>query len=387
MKRRLNLYGWILTAWAATGFAACSETAGTLAPDKDAPVQQEVIITAGTAAMTFEGLPSTRSIEPMGPESENPIKQLAVIQFDEEGNLLDLKSGGTGISSYFYWKDFTNDGELPGNLSITEEDDFRVPLYTGRQTRVCLLGNLSKEEVETLVTGTNGNPVNWAGFLEKTVEVDYILEQNDPDGEVGHVRQIHLFGYYEGVLGGNNQLDNGDTFVKMDFTLARLIARLELAIRLGEGVKLPDGYRIYFGLKGVEEEVYLFPNLERTSYVHKHVEVTPIDRTEEIRGGQNTFYFYVAPHLVLADSIAKATRLQIWCTTETNLQSLEDEDAHEVLICNDPLQETPTAAGSLWINRNSIYHMNLTLTYEGTKTQSKAGEEKTLVVPIIPPDK
>ena len=363
-----------MTAWAATGFAACSETAGTLAPDKDAPVQQEVIITAGTAAMTFEGMPSTRSIEPMGPESENPIKQLAVIQFDEEGNLLDLKSGGTGISSYFYWKDFTNDGELPGNLSITEKDNFRVPLYTGRQTRVCLLGNLSKEEVETLVTGTNGNPVNWAGFLEKTVEVDYILEQNDPDGEVGHVRQIHLFGYYEGVLGGNNQLDNGDTFVKMDFTLARLIARLELAIRLGEGVKLPDGYRIYFGLKGVEEEVYLFPNLERTSYVHKHVEVTPIDRTEEIRGGQNTFYFYVAPHLVLADSIAKATRLQIWCTTETNLQSLEDEDAHEVLICNDPLQETPTAAGSLWINRNSIYHMNLTLTYEGTKTRSKAGE-------------
>ena len=51
------------------------------------------------------------------------------------------------------------------------------------------------------------------------------------------------------------------------------------------------------------------------------------------------------------------------------------------------MQETPTAAGSLWINRNSIYHMNLTLTYEGTKTQSKAGEEKTLVVPIIPPDK
>ena len=120
-------------------------------PREEKMVQQEVLITAGTATMTLEGMPSTRSLEPMGPELENPIKHLAVIQFDEEGNLLRLNSDESAVHPYFYWRDFTDEGRLPGNLVITEADNFAVPLYIEGRTRVCLLGNLSEEIVDSLL--------------------------------------------------------------------------------------------------------------------------------------------------------------------------------------------------------------------------------------------
>ena len=381
--------------WLAAGTAACAGEGDTL-PRTQEMARQEVLITAGMATMVLEGMPSTRALEPMGPELENPIKQLAVIQFDEEGNLLRLNADESAEHPYFYWRDFTNGGELPGNLAITASDGFAVPLYTGLQTRVCLLGNLSEEEVNALTSLENGNPVRWADFLEKTVRVEYILEPDDPEGEVGHVRQIHLFGYYEGVLEGNNSLDDGGKFVSMDFTLARLIARLELDIRLGRDelgklIALPEGHHLYWGLKGVERDVYLFSEQSRASYVHDHVEILPIDRTVEMQeaGGEGMFYFYVAPHLVLAEHKQNATYLQIWCTTEDDpaevaKDTVIGEGYQEVLICNDPLQETPTAAGSLWINRNSIYHMSLTLTYEDSETRSKAGAGEARAVPVIP---
>ena len=369
MKTRLNTWCAAVLLVFAAGLGACEDNAEALREKE--PVRREVCVTASAAAMTWAEAPVSRSLEPMGPEMENPIKQLAVVQFDEEGNLLRLKQDEADTYPYFYWRDFTNGGENPGELAITEEDGFKVPLFAGRQTRVCLIGNLSEEGVDSLVTRADGMPVRWADFLEKTVRIPYVLEAGT-SGEVGHVREIYLFGYYEGELADGEELGNEDEFTRMDFTLARLIARLELSISLGEGVSLPDGYNVFFGLDGVEEDVYLFPNVNRTSYVHDHVEITPINRTEEIKTGtNNTFYFYVAPHLVR--DMANATYLRIWCIKETNPGSVAKEEGYKVLICNDPLQETPTADGSLWINRNSIYHMSLTLTYVDSETGRSRG--------------
>ena len=55
------------------------------------------------------------------------------------------------------------------------------------------------------------------------------------------------------------------------------------------------------------------------------------------------------------------------------------EHKHEII--------TPTAAGSLWINRNSIYHMSLTLTYEDEATTRGAlsrGGDGAVVLPVVP---
>lgn len=208
--------------------------------------------TIGTSLATMQGATSSRSLQPMGPEEENPVKQLAVIQFDSEGNLLEVNRYGTGISRYYHYRDFTNGGDLPGELSPTLTG---ITLFTLEQTRVCFIGNMEREGVEALIQqdGTT-NRVGWTDFQNKTVTINYITEGDN----VGHVERIYLFGYYDGSLTGSGSLDNGASASQMSVVLSRLIARLEISINLAEDVTLPNGYNIYFRLQNVEEEAYLF---------------------------------------------------------------------------------------------------------------------------------
>lgn len=317
--------------------------------------------TIGTSLATMQGATSSRSLQPMGPEEENPVKQLAVIQFDSEGNLLEVNRYGTGISRYYHYRDFTNGGDLPGELSPTLTG---ITLFTLEQTRVCFIGNMEREGVEALIQqdGTT-NRVGWTDFQNKTVTINYITEGDN----VGHVERIYLFGYYDGSLTGSGSLDNGASASQMSVVLSRLIARLEISINLAEDVTLPNGYNIYFRLQNVEEEAYLFLDVERTNYVHRHSALMPTtNRTDYITGTDfSTFYFYVAPHLVMSDEVeTEATRLLIWCTTDDAANLDEEQADAKILLCNDPWKETPTAAGAYWLNRNSIYHVNITLTYE-----------------------
>lgn len=143
---------------------------------------------------------------------------------------------------------------------------------------------------------------------------------------------------------------------------------------------MPANHHIYFRLQNVEERAYLFLNVERTNYVHQHAELMPTtDRTDYITGTEfSTFYFYVAPHLVMSElADTNATRLLIWCTTESADNLNEDEADAKILLCNDPLGEMPTAAGAFWLNRNSIYHVNITLTYEDGSSRAN-GETDSL---------
>ena len=330
--------------------------------------------TIGTSLATMQGATSSRSLQPMGPEEENPVKQLAVIQFDSEGNLLEVNRYGTGISRYYHYRDFTNGGDLPGELSPTLTG---ITLFTLEQTRVCFIGNMEREGVEALIQqdGTT-NRVGWTDFQNKTVTINYITEGDN----VGHVERIYLFGYYDGSLTGSGSLDNGASASQMSVVLSRLIARLEISINLAEGVILPDGYNIYFRLQNVEEEAYLFLDVERSNYVHRHSELMPTtNRTDYITSTDfTTFYFYVAPHLVMREEKdTEATRLLIWCTTE-GPENLDEERAYDILLCNDPREENPTAAGAYWLNRNSVYHVNVTLTHgdEGRAVSSRSIKEE-----------
>ena len=73
----------------------------------------------------------------------------------------------------------------------------------------------------------------------------------------------------------------------------------------------------------------------------------------------------------------EATRLLIWCTTE-GPEDLDEERAYDILLCNDPREENPTAAGAYWLNRNSVYHVNVTLTHgdEGRAVSSRSIKEE-----------
>lgn len=355
---------------------ACTQQEEPEGAGENTPVLRDFTINTSVAAMqTGSNGTTSRSLQPMGPEEENPVKSLAIIQFDSEGNLLPINKTGSGIESYYHYCDFTEEGTLPGSLSPALEN---IPLYAGLpQTRVCFIGNMEKDDIPTLLQKDEGTRVGWNDFQDKTVTIRYITEGD----KVGHVEQIYLFGYYEGALGaGGSSLDNGGTAQAMSVVLSRLIARLEISINLGEGVTLPADHHIYFRLQNVEERAYLFLNVERTNYVHQHVELMPTtDRTDYITGTEfSTFYFYVAPHLVMSElADTNATRLLIWCTTESAENLNEGEADAKILLCNDPRGEMPTAAGAFWLNRNSIYHVNITLTYEDSNSRAN-GETDSL---------
>lgn len=368
MKARIVIVFCLL---AAAMFSACTQQEEIVSSMPDArPVLRNFTINASVAPMQTDGSEiSSRSLGPMGPEEENPVKSLAIIQFDSEGNLLPINQSN-GETSYYHYRDFTDGGTLPGSLSPALED---VTLYPLQDTRVCFIGNMDEENIQKLIYNTEGNGVSWQDFQNKTVEIEYDTDIYEEDGvtindDIGHVNQIYLFGYYEGDLSGSSGLDNGEAANRMSVVLSRLIARLEIGISLGEGVDLGSN-QIYFRLKNVEKEAYLFLDVDRESYEHDHIEVVTTNRTQNIKEGHGTFYFYVAPHLVKYDKKENATRILLWCVENAVTdpeKELDENDAHKVLLCNDPNEENPTAAGAYWINRNSIYHVQLTLTYKET---------------------
>ena len=71
-----------------------------------------------------------------------------------------------------------------------------------------------------------------------------------------------------------------------------------------------------------------------------------------------------------------------------NLVIVEDADPipspyynhAEILMCNDPLGENPNVEGSFWLNRNSLYHVNITLTYDnGTRATRTQGDGEYVI--------
>lgn len=362
---------------------ACTQQEEAVLQSEETPVLRNFTITTSVAAMQAGGNGSaSRSLQPMGPEEENPIKSLAIIQFSDDGILRRVNEGTTtaDIHHYYHYISLAKEEEgNPGALSLTLPD---IPLYAySSKTYVCFIGNATTDEIDgLLMNGTTR--VNWPDFKNKTIDISATYKKSEDEGEdvVGHVNNIYLFGYYEGPLGsGNVSLDN-TIAPKMSVVLSRLIARLEIGINLGDGVNIPSGYHIYFQLKNVEELAYLFLDENRSEYEHKHIEQMPTtDRTDNIRNGQGTFYYYVAPHLVRNEKAEEnATQLLIWCTKEGK-DALNPDDATAIYLCNDPSvigqSETLTAEGAYWLNRNSIYHVNITLGYKDeTATQSRQAD-------------
>lgn len=373
MKTRIVMTFCLL---AAAMFSACTQQEDIISEIPDArPALCDFTINASVAPMQAVGSgTSSRSLGPMGPEDENPVKSLAIIQFDSEGNLLQINK--TAGNPYYHYRDFTDEGKLPGSLSPELEG---VTLYPMSDTRVCFIGNMDEESIQKLIYNEANTPVGWSDFQNKTVEIEYDTDIYKEDGitindDIGHVNQIYLFGYYEGDLSGSSAPDDGTAASQMSVVLSRLIARLEIGISLREGVELGNN-QIYFRLKNVEKEAYLFLDVDRESYEHDHIEVVTTNRTQNIKEGHGIFYFYVAPHLVKYDKRENATRILLWCVENAVTdpeKELDEKDAYEVLLCNDPMEESPTAAGAYWINRNSVYHVQLTLTYEDQSRQTGA---------------
>lgn len=343
---------------------------------------------------TKDASSDTRATVPMGPEQENPMRTLAVVQFDYEGNLLEINPDDE--HPYYHFIDLTSSDNLSGVIST---DLNNVSLFSSeeRDTRVCLIANKTEAEIGTLLWNENANRnLLWNEFRLQTIEIPYKLpEKGNAVDSLGHVNEIYMYGHYEGTLsmnGGSPEVGNAQP---LSISMARIIARVEMNIKLAENVNIPDGYHVFFGMYNVEQSAYLVPgaaNYLTDNLIHNHITFDPVDRTEGLSQVAKTFYFYMAPHIVL-NTRNNATYFAIWCVKEgvsaEDLQKDKDEAENsgrtpnypyaQILICNDPLmdEEKPSVEGAYWLNRNSVYHVNLTLTYtdNAASTRCLAGGE------------
>lgn len=336
----------------------------------------------------------TRSTMPMGPEQENPMRTLAVVQFDNEGNLLEINPNNA--HPYYHFIDLTSSDNLSGVIS-TDLNNISLFSSEERDTRVCLIANKTETEIGALLWDEEANRnLLWNEFRLQTIEIPYKLPEkgNDVDS-LGHVNEIYMYGHYEGTLSMNGDSPEVGNAKPLSISMARIIARVEMNIKLAENVNIPDGYHVFFGMYNVEQSAYLVPgaaNYLTDNLIHNHITFDPVDRTEGLSQVAKTFYFYMAPHIVL-NTRNNATYFAIWCVKEgvsaEDLQKDKDEAENsgrtpnypyaQILICNDPLmdEEKPSVEGAYWINRNSIYHVNLTLTYtdNAASTRCLAGRE------------
>lgn len=336
----------------------------------------------------------SRSTVPMAPELENPMRSLAVIQFDSEGTMLRVNEAEPS-HPYFHYIDLTSGGSSVGQTSTRLD----VELFAMEDTRVCVIANVDEQRVQELLRhDTENRNKLWSEFRLSTIEIPYILTDETVDKtRVGHVEEIFMYGQYEGDINEQGMAVSGIHSKQLSIVMARIISRMEMYIRLGEGVHVPDGYEIYLGFTGIEKSAYLVPGVANylTKYVHNHVVLPPSERTELIKNSGTTgttFYFYLAPHLVVQEHKNQVTKFIIWCVDEddnpaelvindgTDNIPNPDYNHAEILMCNDPLGENPNVEGSFWLNRNSLYHVNITLTYDnGTRATRTQGDGEYVI--------
>lgn len=343
----------------------------------------EVRLSVGIQKMTPEYARNSRSAYPMSPEQENPMKSLAVIQFDSEGNMLRINKENQS-HQHFHYIDLTSENNPAGQITANID----VKLIAARNTRVCLVANMTEDAIMKLTWNAEQNRTNlWTEFRLKTVDIPYIL-----NGEkVGHVEQVYMYGAFEGDLNTNTE----GKPVNLSISMARLISRLEMNIKKEKGMVIPSQYRFFLGFTCVEDEAYLVPGAAKyiETLVHDHVAIMPNERTDIIQslgdGEAAVFYFYMAPHIV--KDIKNITKFVIWCVDATDddlarqplLVDLHNNGHMEINqhydgkyasinMCNDPLLENPNVNGAMWLNRNSLYHVNITLQNKGTRSAGVA---------------
>lgn len=334
----------------------------------------------------------SRSTVPMAPELENPMKSIAVLQFDSEGTMLRVNEAEPS-HPYFHYIDLTSEDSSAGLIGT----QLNVELFALDDTRVCVIANVDEQTVQDLVfNDEEGRSYLWNEFRVSTIDIPYISKPDESGDKtrVGHVEEVFMYGQYEGNIDEQGMAVSGPNTKQLSIVMARIISRMEMYIRLGEEVHVPNGYKIYLGFTGIEKSAYLMPGVANylTEYVHNHVVLPPSERTDLIKGNGTTgttFYFYLAPHLVVQDHQDRVTKFIIWCVpynvVSGDLINTEGEpnsqyNHAEILMCNDPLGENPNAEGSLWLNRNSLYHVNITLTYQNDTRATRAQGDGEYVI-------
>ena len=145
---------------------------------------------------------------------------------------------------------------------------------------------MTEAQIADLILKDDGRTrVQLSDFRRKTVDIGNILTEEDGAGDrnenIGHVKQIYMFGYYEGVLPGT---ESG-----LSIYLGRIIARIEVNFTIDDPEDLKK--KFYIGLANMETKAYVFPGAQSPNAEDAWLDMKPTERSEEIRTGACQFYF------------------------------------------------------------------------------------------------
>ncbi|EIY57706.1 hypothetical protein HMPREF1069_05021 [Bacteroides ovatus CL02T12C04] len=328
----------LLTACEENTFQACED---------EAPAY----IRVSTAPMTLVGeqvpYADTRADQSLPPEYENSIYSLTVLVFDVKEGVLGkfpVKDGQQKLYKYINLKDANGNGLLNTTLPV---EDF--PVVEGEEYTVCLIANLTEEQVETMIGSMlEDGTVFFDEFKKYSIQIPYVTTpgQGDDAGlEAGHVRDIYMFGYYRGEVSSHKDIT---------ISLGRIISRLEIAFSFDES-KLQQGKSLYILLDNLELRANLFPTgISPGEYVEQSAyEVQTLDELQN-----STIYLYAAPNS--AQTAAQALCLKMWYADKRlspgEVERMEPNAT--VHLCND---QPGVENRNYQLNRNSVYHFNLHL--------------------------
>lgn len=157
----------------------------------------------------------TRSATPIDLQIENPMYNLWLLHYNEEGGLVESDT------KYIHLND---KGELATNYTAT------LTLTDGSQGTLCLIANL-----EGTVGGNNPStayaPSNDKGSWPKTLQLlqkellTLPINQNATDATLGLPSKMFMYGFYQGTL---------NTSHPVNITLGRMAARLDIVIKTAD---------------------------------------------------------------------------------------------------------------------------------------------------------
>lgn len=238
-------------------------------------IGKEVKVRFSLGMLPAEGS-DTRASAPHLPEVENLIYDIWVLQFNENGILLDTKT-----------KYYPRDGK--SGLYV---EDFEATLIAAQNSTVCLVVNTNDPDISW--------PNNFPAFQRMLLDVQASNYLSLRD-------RMPMCGYWQGnVTGGDGQV--------LSALLCRMMTRINLVVNNQTGAALADGT---VALENVPTRAYVYPRINQ--------EALPDDAytsegfrdsiTSIASGDSQEFYYYIAPNICSGEG--HATKVTVTSGDET----------------------------------------------------------------------
>ena len=254
----------------------------------------------------------TRSATPIDLQIENPMYNLWLLHYNEEGGLVESDT------KYIHLND---KGELATNYTAT------LTLTDGNQGTLCLIANLegtgSGNNPSTAYTPSNDNG-SWPKTLQLLQKelLTLPINRNATDAKLGLPSKMFMYGFSQGTL---------STSHPVNITLGRMAARLDIVIKAADSEKTLSNLRLqlknavikshYSPMKiDSEEDIYVdFPldNTFKNETVTNSAPITWYDVTGENitpESGKETVLIVKADKVTtVTEKIEKTIQVTVKC--------------------------------------------------------------------------